>query len=123
MNLDQCFHSAYILSIFADKLDAPSLKCQKKAEKGFMIPCNHAPSRPQGARALGERQTLTKAGSRAPRLLLSRIHATMLHLAPQGREPSGCDRHYPKPDLGLPDYYYHESQLALLLNRWGAWVP
>jgi hypothetical protein len=29
----------------------------------------------------------------------------------------------PKPDPVLPDYYYHGSQLALLLNRWGAWAP
>jgi hypothetical protein len=29
----------------------------------------------------------------------------------------------PKPDPVLPDYYYHGSQLALLLNRLGAWRP
>jgi hypothetical protein len=38
-------------------------------------------------------------------------------------DSSGIDRHYLKPKLRLPNYYYHESQLALLLNRWGAWAP
>ena len=34
----------------------------------------------------------------------------MPHPAPQGREPSGSDRHYPKSEPGLPDYCYHESR-------------
>ena len=46
----------------------------------------------------GNRQP--QAGTMTPRLLLSRIHATMPHPVPQGREPSGFNRHYPKPDQG-----------------------
>ena len=38
-------------------------------------------------------------------------------------ESAETDRHYLKPDLGLHDYCYHESQLALLLNRMVAWAP
>ena len=35
----------------------------------------------------------------------------------QAGEPTGNDSHYPKRDSGHGNYYYHESQLALLLNR------
>ena len=45
----------------------------------------------------------------APLSLPSQINSTMRHPAPRGREPSGCDRHSPKPDPGLPEYCYHES--------------
>jgi hypothetical protein len=41
----------------------------------------------------------------------------------QAGELTGNDNHYPKSDSGRENYYYHESQLALLLNRWGAWAP
>jgi len=30
-------------------------------------------------------------------------------LRPKGREPSGNDRHCPKPEPGHPDYFQHES--------------
>jgi len=53
--------------------------------------------------------SLLSLKSRAPELLLSRIHATMPHPVPHGREPSGGNGHYPKPDPGLLDYYYHGS--------------
>ena len=32
------------------------------------------------------------------------------NLAPRGREPSGCDRHYPNSEPRLPDYCYHGSR-------------
>ena len=63
---------------------------------------NYAASSPKGARALGMRQTLSQAGTRAPRLLLSRIQATMPHPAPKGREPSGDSRHDPRLAPRLP---------------------
>ena len=45
----------------------------------------------------------------------------MPHPAPQGPEPSGCDRHYPRPEPGLPDYCYHESrQLCRIQPQRGA---
>jgi hypothetical protein len=50
-----------------------------------------------------ETTDVTHAGTRAPGLLLSRIQTAMPHPAPQGREPSGYDRHYPKWDPGLHD--------------------
>ncbi len=38
-------------------------------------------------------------------------------------EPAEGDTPSPKPDSRRPDYCYYESQLALLLNRWGEWAP
>lgn len=68
MNLDQGFHSTHIFCIIPDKLDARSLKWQRIAEIGLMIPGNHVPSRPKGARALGKGKspkTLLNADMRA----------------------------------------------------------
>ena len=71
-----------------------------------MQPCRIPPT---GARALGRWQKLPRARTRAPGSLSSRIHATKPHPAPQGREPSGNNRYYPKPDPGLFDHCQHES--------------
>ena len=89
-----------------------------KAGPGLHDYCFHGSRQPcrilsRSARALGNRKTLPRDGTRAPGLLPARIRATMLHLAPQGREPSGGDRDYPRPDPRLPDYCYHESQATM----------
>jgi len=41
----------------------------------------------------------------------------MPHPAPQGRKPSGDDKHYPKPEPGITDQYYHKSQSTGQLGK------
>lgn len=83
-------------------------------------PRNQAASCPKGARALGKQQTLPQAGTRAPESLPARIHAAMPHPAPQGREPSGGNRHYLKPEPGRPDKCYHGSRQLCRIPPQGA---
>jgi len=88
------------------------------------LPCSrhiHSGHGSKGDRPAPERQPLkpsrAKKGNARRPYFLSFLRST------QAGDPAGNDRHYPKPELGLPDYYYHESQLALQLNRWVAWAP
>lgn len=69
---------------------APSARALECAQGDFCFlgSSNLACILPKGARALGQRQALPQAGTRAPELLLSRIQAGMPHPAQQGREPS-----------------------------------
>jgi len=70
-----------------DATDNTPGRIQGSRITAIMNPCNHAASHPTGARALGMQQTIPQAETKAPRLLLSRIHATMLHPAPHGASP------------------------------------
>jgi hypothetical protein len=66
--------------MFPDKVDAWSSKYQLRSEKKNYNPGNHVAPRLEGARALGIRQTLTPAGSKAPGLLISQIHSNIIYL-------------------------------------------